>query len=756
MTRSTLTAVIAVLTTVLLALPTGAEAAFPGGNGRLAFSDARAIFVIDPGGGPATELTDPPPGAEDTQPAWAADGRRIAFTSTRANTNPLVADQDIYTMSADGSRVTNITRDPTQDDVRPAWSPDGRKIAYSTFNDIYITNADGSGTPVNFTNSHVLEDFPAWSPDGQQIAFERQDGIGTDIFVLYVDPSGHAAGGFQLTNDLASETHPAWSPDGSQIAFVRDAHIFVTDATGTGAESQVTSGIGFDSDPAWSPDGTQIAFSRDGVLSTIDANGVGTPRPVSSQAVEPDWQPLTTSITVQNAVTPSSAPGRFDLSVDSTVIRSAAGDGDAGTVIVDPGSHTVDASDLPDYTSSITCTKNRAPDVAGPGSSIDVDMAARDTEECTIAHAQGAATPVGSPVSVSPPDLTTGSQPVTIRFDDVQAGGITTLSTSATGPSLPVGFAIDGVYYELQTTAAFTSATVCFSYTGLPPAIVHWVGGIPRVDSNPPVVGGMVCTDVSSFSPFALARSTGDTEAPRIACGTADTDWHANNVTIACSAEDTGSSLADPTEASFSLSTSVPAGSEDADAKTGSRQVCDVAGNCATAGPIGANKVDRRAPALSLPAPITVDAASPQGATVTFSASALDGADPHPSLSCTPASGSTFPIGTDTVACAVTDHVGNITRGSSTITVRGAKDQLDRLVQEVVTAPKLAASLRSLVAGFDPGNATQRAVVCRALSDFVAAVRLLSGHGIPPATATTWIGDATRIRAVLACGGTTR
>ncbi|HUA03906.1 MAG TPA: DPP IV N-terminal domain-containing protein [Solirubrobacteraceae bacterium] len=666
MTRSISRAAIAALVAASFALPASAEAAFPGGNGRLAFTDGRALFAVDSGGGTPTELTDPPAQLEDSQPAWSPDGRRIAFSSTRANnTNPLppVADQDIYTMNADGSDITNITQDPTQDDVHPAWSPDGSRIAFARGGDIYTINADGSGPMINFAETHVIEDNPAWSPDGSRIAFERQDGIGTDIFVLNFDPSIHqAAGGFQLTNTPGSETHPTWSPDGSQIAYARDGHIFASDATGTGSERQVTSGAGFDSDPAWSPDGKQIAFSRDGYLHTTLADGTGTPIPVTSQATEPDWQP------------------------------------------------------------------------------------------------KGVATPAGLDVTVSPPDLTTGLHPVSITFDNVTTEGATTLTSSSAGPAPPAGFVVDGAYYELGTTAAFTTATVCFSFSGSPPAIVHWVNGIiSHVYQNQPV-DNMVCTDddVTSFSPFALARPTGDTEAPHIACGTADAAWHADNVAIQCSAEDTGSGLAAPADANFSLSTSVPAGTEDADAQTGSRQICDIAGNCATAGPIGGNRVDRRPPALSLPSATTIDATSPQGATVTYSASALDGADPHPTVSCARRSGSTFPIGTDSVVCTATDHVGNTSRGSFTITVRGAQEQLDRFVQEVVTIPKLAAQLRSVVAGFDPSNSTQRAVVCRALSDFITAVRLLSGHGIPPATATIWTGDAERIRAVLACGGAPR
>ena len=132
---------------------------------------------------------------------------------------------------------------------------------------------------------------------------------------------------------------------------------------------------------------------------------------------------------------------------------------------------------------------------------------------------------------------------------------------------------------------------------------------------------------------------------------------------------DDGSGLADPAEAAFSLLTSVAAGDEDGNASTGTHQVCDLAGNCVTAGPVTGNKIDRKAPALSLPADITVDATSPAGATVVFSATATDGGDPNPRVTCTPASESTFAIGTTTVTCTATDHVANQAEGSFTVTV---------------------------------------------------------------------------------------
>jgi hypothetical protein len=75
------------------------------------------------------------------------------------------------------------------------------------------------------------------------------------------------------------------------------------------------------------------------------------------------------------------------------------------------------------------------------------------------------------------------------------------------------------------------------------------------------------------------------------------------DVYLACSSADTLSGLAATSPASFQLSTSVPAGTETANAATGSQKLCDLAGNCATAGPIAGNHVDRKAPSISLQAP---------------------------------------------------------------------------------------------------------------------------------------------------------
>ncbi len=93
-----------------------------------------------------------------------------------------------------------------------------------------------------------------------------------------------------------------------------------------------------------------------------------------------------------------------------------------------------------------------------------------------------------------------------------------------------------------------------------------------------------------------------DKTKPAIDCADADGQWHAGNVSIGCSAQDSRSGLS-AGDQSFALGTSVAAGGEGSNAETGSREVCDAAGNCSTAGPIGGNKVDRKNPGATIDAP---------------------------------------------------------------------------------------------------------------------------------------------------------
>jgi uncharacterized repeat protein (TIGR01451 family) len=218
---------------------------------------------------------------------------------------------------------------------------------------------------------------------------------------------------------------------------------------------------------------------------------------------------------------------------------------------------------------------------------------------------------------------------------------------------------------------------------------------------------------------FAVVDAVaGDSVAPSIACGAADGNWHRENVAIGCTADDDGSGLANPADATFGLSTSVIAGAEDGDAATGTRIVCDRDGNCATAGPIKGNKIDRKAPTLTVPAPITATTTSPSGLAVSFTVTATDGTDPSPAVNCSPASGSLFTIGTSAVACTAIDHAGNSDARSFAVTVT-----LVTMKNQLTIAKIGTGTVTSSPAGIDCGG------TCAATFDSRATVVLTAVAG---------------------------
>ncbi len=90
---------------------------------------------------------------------------------------------------------------------------------------------------------------------------------------------------------------------------------------------------------------------------------------------------------------------------------------------------------------------------------------------------------------------------------------------------------------------------------------------------------------------------------PIVNCGSPDGLWHATDVSIHCTSSDSLSGLANSANASFNLTTSVPAGTETAAAFTNTRTVFDVAGNSTPAGPIGPNMVDKTNPVITITQP---------------------------------------------------------------------------------------------------------------------------------------------------------
>jgi TolB protein len=244
------------------------------------------LYAMNADGSSPTRLTFDP--HDDLAPTTPASGARIAFARGRFTADPPPVREDdwfdIYVMDTDGSNVKRLTRDEAADGS-PSFSPDGSKIAFSSYrdqnSDIYVMNADGSAL-TRLTQHPDNDDFPAWSPDGSKIAFSSNRGASSsDIYVMNADGSAPARLTTSETSEDRGDVSPAWSPDGRRIVFHRqrttagflvdESEIFVINADGSG-EMQLTdtpprpTGIAWDlssSYPSWSPDGTRIAFGRD-------------------------------------------------------------------------------------------------------------------------------------------------------------------------------------------------------------------------------------------------------------------------------------------------------------------------------------------------------------------------------------------------------------------------------------------------------------------------------------------------------------
>jgi TolB protein len=163
-------------------------------------------------------------GVKDKEwPAWSPDGRQIAFVGRKAGGGP----PGIYVMDADGSKHRRVI----QYALRPTWSPGGQKIAFEGSNQeaIYVINANGSERH-QLTRKPAPVYEPSWSPDGRAIAFVCSYGSARIGQVCVMDVDGRNRRRVTPT----SGSQPAWSPDSRKIAFAGGGgSIYVINADGT-------------------------------------------------------------------------------------------------------------------------------------------------------------------------------------------------------------------------------------------------------------------------------------------------------------------------------------------------------------------------------------------------------------------------------------------------------------------------------------------------------------------------------------------
>jgi len=252
-----------------------------GGSGKIVFvarpkstNAPNEIYIMNTDGSQQKRLTD---SYKSADPQLSPDGKKIVFTSFQKS-----PDHGLYIMNADGSQQTKIFS-PDESVRVPQWSPDGTKIVFEHWfkgnldDAIFVINADGTN-PIRLTNNSVPVNFgsdrdPVWSPDGKKILFSSTRDRGSEIYVINADGSQLT----RLTTSAGAGDHD-WSPDGQKILLTlglkssKDSFYIMN---GDGSQKICLADldeIGYRDALHWSPDGKRILFYSNFDICIINAN----------------------------------------------------------------------------------------------------------------------------------------------------------------------------------------------------------------------------------------------------------------------------------------------------------------------------------------------------------------------------------------------------------------------------------------------------------------------------------------------------
>ena len=267
-------------------------------DGRIVFVSPRGgapdLFVMDADGSNVRRLTSNgtdgsgvvwSEALEISQASWAPRGERIAFDgqywAARPDCARLCTNWQVLVVDSDGGQLRRIALDARS----PAWSPDGRWLAYQSDTDpeggaagVTIARLDGAGSVEVKAGNCASEVGPVWSPTRDEIAYEahqRNDCSRSWVYRLSADG--------RTKRRLAAGHSPAWSRDGRQLALIDDYRLFVIDRNGT-RKRQVSRKREFVIRAAWSPKGATLAF----VAGTTIGRYGGAPRNLRMQIVKAD------------------------------------------------------------------------------------------------------------------------------------------------------------------------------------------------------------------------------------------------------------------------------------------------------------------------------------------------------------------------------------------------------------------------------------------------------------------------------------
>ncbi|MBI1943768.1 MAG: Tol-Pal system protein TolB [Betaproteobacteria bacterium] len=271
-------------------------------TGEKGVFSTRIAFVVKRGNRFELQIADADGAGEETalashepiiSPAWSPDGRRLAYVSFE-NKKPV-----IYVHSLQDGRRQAVANFKGSNSA-PAWSPDGSTLAVVLSVDggsqIYLINADGSGARRRISNSNSIDTEPVFSPDGQTLYFTSDRGGSPQIYRM---PAGGGAAQ-RVTFEGGYNVSPRVSPDGKSLAYIaRNGGRFQVAVLDLATRQvQTLTDSDKDESPSFAPNGRMILLATvnagRGVLSAVSVDGRIKQRvPYAGGDVrEPAWGPF--------------------------------------------------------------------------------------------------------------------------------------------------------------------------------------------------------------------------------------------------------------------------------------------------------------------------------------------------------------------------------------------------------------------------------------------------------------------------------